>query len=146
VAVSALISELARKSQTIESIDEIGSVISEIDDKMSERVEERNDHDRERPTRLLIGVIDGQELRFPLFKERLTIGRTQQNDIQLKAQFISRRHAVILSDEDGPRIIDWGSKNGIAVNGTRVSEKRLSDGDKVRIGTAEFVFKERQKR
>jgi len=145
-AVSALISELASKSQVIESMDEIGNVIHEIDGKMSERSEERNDQERERPTRLLIGMIEGQELRFPLFKDRLTIGRTQQNDIQLEAQCISRRHAVILSDEDGPRIIDWGSKNGVAVNGAKITEQRLKNGDKVSIGTAEFIFEERPRR
>ena len=145
-AITALLNELASKSHAIESMGDIGDVISEIDDRMSERIEEPNKQDRERPTRLLIGVIDGQELQFPLFKERLTIGRTLQNDIQLKAQQISRRHAVILSDEDGPRIIDWGSKNGITVNDEKVSEQRLYKGDKVTIGTAEFVFEERQKR
>lgn len=145
-ALSALLNELASKSQAIESIGDIGSVIHEMDDKMSERIEDRGNQDRDRPTRLLIGTIDGQELQFPLFKDRLTIGRTQQNDIQLNAQYISRRHAVIISDEDGPRIIDWGSKNGVAVNGTRISEQRLRNGDKVTIGTAEFIFEERQKR
>ncbi|MCH8099723.1 MAG: FHA domain-containing protein [Proteobacteria bacterium] len=145
-AITALLSELASKSQAIESISEIGSVIHEIDDRMSERSEDRSSQDRDRPTRLLIGRIDGQELQFPLFKERLTIGRTQQNDIQLNAQYISRRHAVILCDEDGPRIIDWGSKNGVAVNGVKISEQRLRHGDKVTIGTAEFVFEERQRR
>lgn len=144
--ITALLSELASKSQAIESISEIGSVIHEIDDRMSERSEDRSSQDRDRPTRLLIGRIDGQELQFPLFKERLTIGRSGQNDIQLNAQYISRRHAVILCDEDGPRIIDWGSKNGVAVNGVKISEQPLRHGDKVTIGTAEFVFEERQRR
>lgn len=145
-AITALLSELASKSQTIDSIGEIGTVISEIETRMSERIEDSSGPDRERPTRLLIGMIDGQEVQFPLFKERLTIGRTLQNDIQLKAQCISRRHALILCDEDGPRIIDWGSKNGVSVNGEKVSEQKLHNGDKVTIGTAEFIFEERQKR
>jgi len=84
-AITALLSELGSKSQAIESISEIGSVIHEIDDRMSERIEDRSSQDRDRPTRLLIGRIDGQELQFPLFKEQLTIGRTRQNDIQLNA-------------------------------------------------------------
>lgn len=102
--------------------------------------------ERARPTRLLIGKFGGKELQCPLFKDRLTIGRTRQNDIQLDAQFISRRHAVIMSDEDGPRIIAWGSRNGVFVNDLRISEQRLHSGDRVTIGTAEFVFEERQKR
>jgi len=145
-AITALLNELASKSQAIESIGDIGNVIHEMDGKISERSDDRGSQDRDRPTRLLVGRIGGQELQFPLFKERLTIGRTQQNDIQLNAQYISRRHAVVISDEEGSRIIDWGSKNGVAVNGVRVSEQRLRSGDKVAIGTAEFVFEERQKR
>jgi len=145
-AISALLNELASKSHAIESKGDIGNVISEIDDRTSKRIEEPNNPDRERPTRLLIGIIDGQELQFPLFKERLTIGRTLQNDIQLNSQHISRRHAIILNDEDGPRVIDWASKNGVYVNNEKVTEQRLCKGDKVKIGTAEFIFEEHQKR
>ncbi len=145
-AISALLSELANKSRSIDSIDEIEHVIHEIDDRMSERIDDRVVTDRDRPTRLLIGNIDGQELRFPLFKDRLTIGRTVQNDIQLRAQYISRRHAVVLTDEEGTKIVDWGSKNGVYVNNARVSEQLLKNGDKVTIGTADFIYEERSRR
>jgi hypothetical protein len=102
--------------------------------------------DRDRVTRLLVGTIDGQKLRFPLFKDKLTIGRTAHNDIQIKAQFISRRHAVIVTEDEQTKIVDWGSKNGIYVNGQRVTETALRSGDLVTVGTAEFVFEERPKR
>ncbi|MEM7501810.1 MAG: FHA domain-containing protein [Pseudomonadota bacterium] len=140
-AVAALLSELARKSKTIESIDEIESAIHDIDHQMSKRIDERS-ADKERPTRLLVGKIDGQTLRFPLFKDRLTIGRTVQNDIQIRAHYISRRHAIVISDEDGTKIVDWGSKNGVFVNDKRVSEQALAAGDNVKIGTAEFIYEE----
>ena len=145
-AISALLNELANKSKTLDSIDEIENVIHEIDDRMSERIDDRAIVDRDRPTRLLVGTIDGQELRFPLFKDRLTIGRTVQNDIQLRAQHISRRHAVVFADGDSTRIVDWGSKNGVYVNGERISEQALASGDKVTIGTAEFVYEELSRR
>ncbi len=145
-AISALLNELANKSRTLESIDEIENVIHEIDDRMSERIDDRLIADRDRPTRLLTGSIDGQELRFPLFKDRLTIGRTVQNDIQLRAQYISRRHAVLVTDGEGTRIVDWGSKNGVYVNNSRITEQALSGGDKVTIGTADFVYEELPKR
>jgi len=100
----------------------------------------------DRLTRLLIGQIDKQELRFPLFKNRLTIGRTPQNDIYLNAQYISRRHAVVVTEGDVTRIIDWGSKNGVYVNGRRITEHFLKSGDKVRIGSIEFRYEELPKR
>ena len=153
-AINCLLSELAKKSQQIESIGEIEEVIHDIDDRMSERiedhvedrVEDRPHRDRDRVSRVLIGAVDGQELRFPLFKDRLTIGRTEQNDIQLKASYVSRRHAVVVTDHDTTRVIDWGSKNGVFVNGDRVTEHFLNNGDAVRIGTAEFRYEERPKR
>jgi chromosome segregation ATPase len=144
-AINCLLGELAKRSHEIDSIGEMENVIQEIDDRMSERIDDRPP-DRERVTRLLIGRIDNQELRFPLFKNRLTIGRTQQNDIQLKAQYISRRHAVITTEGDAARVIDWGSKNGVYVNSKRVTEHFLKNGDIVTIGIAEFRYEELRKR
>lgn len=145
-AINCLLAELAKKTQEIESIGEMEDVIHEIDDRMSERIDDRARTPGERVTRLLVGKIDEQELRFPLFKDRLTIGRTQQNDIQLDAQYISRRHAVVATEGDSTRIIDWGSKNGVYVNSRRVTEHFLKNGDIVTIGTAKFRYEERPKR
>jgi pSer/pThr/pTyr-binding forkhead associated (FHA) protein len=81
-----------------------------------------------------------------LFKDRLTIGRTSQNDIQLKAQYVSRRHALIVTENERIKIVDWGSRNGIFVNKNQVSEHFLKNGDVVTIGTSDFRFEERPKR
>lgn len=145
-AITALLNELTSRSKTIESIGEIEDVALEVDDPVSEQIDDRVSAERDRITRLLVGKIDGQKLRFPLFKNRLTIGRTGHNDIQLKAPHISRRHAVIVSDDDSTRIVDWGSKNGVFVNTEQIKEKILRNGDIVRIGTADFKFEERPKR
>jgi chromosome segregation ATPase len=145
-AIAALLNELASRSRTIESIGEIENVIHEIDGRMSDRIDDKSASEKDRMARLLIGNVDGQELQFPLFKQRLTIGRTAHNDIQLKAHFISRRHAVIVTENEQTRIIDWGSKNGVYVNDSRIAEQKLKNGDIVAIGTAEFRYEERPKR
>jgi chromosome segregation ATPase len=145
-AINCLIAELAKKSQQLDSINQIEDVIQEIDTRMSERIDDKAAVPRDRLSRVLIGVVEGQELRFPLFKNRLTIGRSDQNDIQIKATFVSRRHAVVATDHDATRIIDWGSKNGVYVNSRRVSEQFLNHGDTVTIGGAEFRYEERAKR
>jgi chromosome segregation ATPase len=154
-AIAGLMNELANRSEAIESIDEVESAIQEIEsviDDIDERLpprlfdEQEEETDRERVTRLLIGHNEGQELRFPLFKDRLTIGRTAHNDIQLDAQFISRQHAVIVTDNRGTKIVDWGSKNGILVNEKKVAEQVLENGDVVTIGTTDFRYEERPKR
>lgn len=147
-AINALLNELAKKGH--DSDDEDLPELSPADDADVEAAAVAPLIDRnaaaDRVTRLLIGRIDKQELRFPLFKNRLTIGRTQQNDIYLKAQYISRRHAVVVTEADTTRIIDWGSKNGVYVNSKRVTEHFLQSGDKVLIGTVEFRYEELPKR
>lgn len=157
-AINALMMELSKKAAQFDSINELEDVIHDLDDRMSERIDDSVDEaelkhdpqpaqsDRERTTRLLIGNIDNQELRFPLFKDRLTIGRADDNDIQLRASCVSRRHAVILTERDKTRVIDWGSKNGVFVNSKRVKERFLSNGDVVLIGTGQFHYEERPKR
>ena len=145
-AVDCLLDEVARKSEQIDSIGEIEQAIHDLDDRMSESIDVEPSLPRDRVTRLLVGKVGDQVLRFPLFKDRLTIGRTSANDIQLKAQYISRRHAVILTEGDATRIIDWGSKNGVFVNSNRVTEHFLKNGDVVTIGTADFRYEERVKR
>jgi pSer/pThr/pTyr-binding forkhead associated (FHA) protein len=144
--INCLLAELAKKPQQSSTKNEIEGVIDDIDERVAEQIQSRPPGNRGRLSRVLIGKIDRQELRFPLFKDRLTIGRTDHNDIQLKATYVSRRHAVVVTDRDSARIIDWGSRNGVFVNGERVTEHFLRNGDQVRVGTAEFRYEERPKR
>jgi len=146
-AISDLMKELSGQGGNIEFGGNADNVLQGID---GFRDDDSGSHpvvkDRERTTRLLIGNADGRELRFPLFKDRLSIGRTTHNDIQLNMQFVSRRHAVIATDDNKTRVIDWGSKNGVFVNDRRVTERILQSGDVVTIGTTDFRYEERQKR
>ena len=151
-AINVLLAELARKSEQVESIGEIGDVISDIDVRISEQFDEIEEEpvthqkSQDRVTRVLVGKVGKKLLRFPLFKDRLTIGRTEDNDIQLNAVYISRRHAVVQADGDATRVIDWGSKNGVYVNSARVTEHFLKNGDILTIGNAHFRYEERPKR
>jgi len=157
-AINVLLAELAKKTEQMDSIGEIEDVVQELDDRMSGHFDDSTDHgaksptavsannDRERTTRVLVGNIGEQKLRFPLFKKRLTIGRTEENDIQLKETYVSRNHAVVLTEGDKTRVIDWGSKNGVYVNSKRVKEHFLSNGDVMVIGNTQFRYEERQKR
>ncbi len=140
-AISVLLAELANKPDQDDSIGEIEGAIQDIDDRMSEQ-----SRSTDKVSRVLVGTVEDKMLRFPLFKNRLTIGRTDDNDIQIKAVYVSRRHAVIQTDGDVTRIIDWGSKNGIQVNSAKVTEHFLCHGDTLLIGNARFRYEERKKR
>lgn len=148
-AIAELLEEISGKVRQDDSLRELEAAIEELDLRMSERLQEVPQAvaaDRDRMSRVLIGKIGDQELRFPLFKKRLTIGRTQQNDIQLQAPHISRRHAVVMTEGDVTRVVDWGSRNGVYVNSRRVTEHFLASGDVVTIGDARFRYEERPKR
>jgi len=137
-AIDCLLAELSKKSEKIDFVGETENVAARSHDLPS--------LERDRLTRVLIASIDDQELRFPLFKDRLTIGRTKQNDIQIDASYVSRRHAVVVTDHQCTRVVDWGSKNGVFVNSKRITEHFLKSGDMVTIGTASFRYEERPKR
>ncbi|MGY8794682.1 MAG: FHA domain-containing protein, partial [Woeseiales bacterium] len=142
--ISDLMRQLSARSDSIELKDDTSNVLQKIDGFKTDAHAPQADTDR--VARQLIGNADGKELRFPLFKNRLTIGRTAHNDIQLNMQYISRRHAVISSDHGQTRVIDWGSKNGVFVNNVQVTKKILESGDIVTIGTTDFRYEERSKR
>lgn len=144
--IRGLLDDLSSKSRQKESLKDLEAAIHELDDRVTDRVEERPAAERERLSRVLIGNVDNQELRFPLFKSRLTIGRAAQNDIQLQAAYVSRRHAVVVTEGETTRVVDWGSKNGVYVNSRRITEHFLTSGDILSVGDAEFRYEERAKR
>ena len=86
-------------------------------------------------------ALDGdQALKLPIHKDTMTIGRSADNDIRIRRQFISRHHARIETDAEGAIIHDLGSKNGVVVNSIRVGQQRLRDGDLVDLGEMKFRF------
>ena len=69
-----------------------------------------------------------------LDKPILMIGRHQECDIQIPSRKISRRHCCIAQVDDQIVVRDLGSTNGIRINGVRVNEGRLIQGDELTIG------------
>jgi hypothetical protein len=90
-------------------------------------------------TRLLICKEQGREIVHVLGR-KTSIGRTPDNDLQIDAKFISRRHAVILAGPVHTVVEDLNSTNGVLVNGQRVTRQMLQDGDEVVFGRAQYRF------
>jgi uncharacterized RDD family membrane protein YckC len=72
----------------------------------------------------------------------LTIGRDPSNDLVLPDAMVSRRHAVVEHRGRQFFLRDCSSANGSVVNGDRVSERALRDGDLVAIGSMRLLFRE----
>jgi pSer/pThr/pTyr-binding forkhead associated (FHA) protein len=69
------------------------------------------------------------------------VGRDPLCEIQLTDESVSRRHATVRVDAKEARIADDASRNGVRVNGERVTSPRvLLDGDRVQVGTVEMQF------
>jgi hypothetical protein len=75
-----------------------------------------------------------QTLRIPLDEEIIHIGRGIGSDLHLDDSSVSRRHAVLVPRPDGQRILDDRSSNGTFVNGQRVEQADLCDGDVITLG------------
>lgn len=93
---------------------------------------------------VLNGPRRGRLLR--LKAEGVTLGRSDENDIVLEDETISRFHARILAEPDGEGrcfvVQDLASANGTYVNGRRVSRHPLRDEDRLKLGQTVFAFKE----
>jgi hypothetical protein len=78
---------------------------------------------------------DGEEVRVaPLTREWTRIGRSLAADVRFDDPTVSRRHALIVRQADGVRVLDDRSLNGVFVNGERVEWSVLADGDEVVVG------------
>ncbi len=76
---------------------------------------------------------------------RVIIGRTPDNDLQIRSKFISRHHAQITTFGDRSVVEDLNSTNGIIVAGRRVKQHVLADGNVVQIGEHSLVYREAQR-
>lgn len=75
-------------------------------------------------------------------EDSLTIGRSRSNSIVLDDMLVSRRHVVITADEEGLLLRDLGSRNGTFVNGRRVEQTHLHEGDRIGIGASTFEVRD----
>ena len=82
----------------------------------------------------------GAERVHPVESDEISIGRSRQNEIRLLAEQASRRHCRVIRKDNGYRVIDGPSSNGTFVNGERIEDKTLTDGDAIAVGTAKLVF------
>jgi predicted RNA-binding Zn-ribbon protein involved in translation (DUF1610 family) len=86
--------------------------------------------------RYLASCEDGGEIRlFGIEQGWTRIGRSANADIRLDDPSVSRRHALIVSEQpDALRVLDDRSLNGVFLNGEIVDWGRLEDGDELAIG------------
>ncbi|HEY7348950.1 MAG TPA: FHA domain-containing protein [Ktedonobacterales bacterium] len=78
---------------------------------------------------------------YDMRKDHVSIGRSRESDIFLEDLAVSRLHATIYRDEMGGYLLrDENSANGTSVNGQRVSECALQEGDEIQLGQTILAF------
>lgn len=83
------------------------------------------------------GAVQGE---FQLDKERISIGRKPDNDIQIDNLAVSGKHALIITILDDSFLEDLGSTNGTYVNGKLVKKHALRNGDVIGLGKHELKY------
>lgn len=73
-----------------------------------------------------------------LDRPTMTIGRTRANDVRIKSKAISRHHATLLIGPDHVMVEDAGSTNGCLVNGQKITQSAMSDGDILELGDLQY--------
>jgi uncharacterized RDD family membrane protein YckC len=92
--------------------------------------------------KLIVNPTSPSRREVALSRTLLSIGRDPSNDVVLPDAMVSRRHAVIEYRGSQYFLRDCNSSNGSLINGDRVSERGLRDGDLVAIGTARLLFRD----
>jgi pSer/pThr/pTyr-binding forkhead associated (FHA) protein len=96
----------------------------------------------EEPGRYLAYEDDGTQRVVALAREWTRVGRSLAADVRFDDATVSRRHALIVCQADGVRVLDDRSLNGVYVNGERVEWRALSDGDRIAVGRHTLWFLE----
>src|SRR5476651_1297327 len=84
----------------------------------------------------LLALTDGPSIL--LDKPILLLGRHPECDIQLNSRKVSRRHCCIAQVSDYLVVRDLGSTNGVRINGNRVLEGKLKEGDELTVGNFKY--------
>ena len=90
-----------------------------------------------------LDLVIGDGRRYPLAVP-LTLGRGNENLVRLKGDTVSRNHARIVIEPEGPAVEDAGSTYGTFVDGERLTGKRtLRAGDSIKLGDLELKVEPR---
>jgi len=96
---------------------------------------------KDTPVSRVLVLLDAERpIKYPLYKEVMTIGRADIADICISNGFLSRLHARIVSTPEGVFIEDIESKNGIRVNTKLTPRQELKHGDVIDLGRLRLRF------
>lgn len=84
------------------------------------------------------GPLKGSTILLP--EGRYTLGRQAKNDLHIDENAVSREHCVFTRSGQDCELKDLESRNGTLVNGTPITDRKLAQGDEIRIGSSVFCY------
>ena len=93
------------------------------------------------PKGVLISDVEGAEPTQHVLGAVSSIGRGPNNQIVLPGGGVSTNHAMLTASLDGFMLKDLKSRNGTFLNDKRITECAVSDGDRIRLGDIELIFR-----
>ena len=94
----------------------------------------------EQPARVVVVSSNFAGQEFPLSKQTMVIGRTDDNDVVINHRSMSRHHAQIVREGSHYHIVDLQSANGVRVNGEDYGKVELRKGDHIDLGHVRLRF------
>ena len=89
--------------------------------------------------KLQISLSDGNQT-LELIEDTITVGRVEDNLIQIDDASVSSHHAELVRDGDDYILRDLDSTNGTRLSGTAHTEGRLKDGDEITFGKVDAIY------
>lgn len=115
-----------------------------IEIKMIKKVLHAIDSEHHPNLEVISPPFEGQKAIFGDEMKELIIGRDSTCQLMLDTPTISRRHSVLHKKWGGVTLTDLGSKNGTLLNGEKIKEKLLKNGDIILCGAVKIIFRNPQ--
>lgn len=112
--------------------------------KMIKKVLGALDNDKLPSLTIVSDEFRNKSIHFDDGMDEIVVGRDPDCNFQLNSNVISRRHAVISIKWGGYVVTDLNSKNHTYVNGEKIKEKSIKNGDEIVFGTIKAIFKNPQ--
>jgi Inner membrane component of T3SS, cytoplasmic domain len=119
-----------------------GTLTMTIDEDLGEAVDETRPHGRFTPEPVEMELYPLAKKPGASFRDRITIGRTANNDVVIADPSVSRLHAYV-RQADGWIVADAGSKNGSWLDAAPLEPRRetpLPPGSVLRLGDVLLTF------
>lgn len=117
-----------------EGITERVDPIDYLDERTRSAASEAREAGSAEPGRYLEMQGSERTLLIPVGGDVVHIGRGLAADVHIDESSVSRRHAILVPRPGGARILDDRSSNGTYVNGRRVQQADLTNGDVIVVG------------